>query len=99
MIPDSLLTVIQEDQWIPLLKSCYNALENDGILLFDMYKPLDVKGERYTDAARFRDNNHNVYIVEVDHEIFIKNNFKEAIITTKNALAFITISMLSLIHI
>lgn len=52
IIPDSLLTVIQEDQWLLLLKSCYDELENNGVLLFDMYKPLDITGEGYTDEGK-----------------------------------------------
>lgn len=88
MIPDSLLTVIPEDQWLPLLKSCYNALENDGVLLFDMYKPFDIKDERYTDATRFRDDNHNVYIVEVNHEIFHQKQLQKSDYHYKKRLSF-----------
>lgn len=88
MIPDSLLTVIQEDQWKPLLKSCYDALENDGVLLFDMYKPLDIKDERYTDATRFRDDNHNVYIVEVNHEIFPQKQLQKSDYCYRKRLSF-----------
>lgn len=88
MIPDSLLTVIQEEQWMPLLKSCYDALENDGVLLFDMYKPLDITGERYTDATRFRDPHHNVYIVEANHEIFPQKQLQKSDYHYRKRLSF-----------
>ena len=53
-------------------------MENDGVLLFAMYKPFDIKDERYTDATRFRDDNHNVYIVEVNHEIFHQKQLQKS---------------------
>ena len=88
IIPDSLLTIIQEDQWLPLLKNCYDALENDGVLLFDMYKPLDITGEGYTDVARFRDNDHNVYIVEVNHKNFPQKQLQKSDYHYRKRLSF-----------
>lgn len=72
IIPDSLLAIIDtSDQLNHVLQICYNALNDGGILLFDIYKPVDnlLEGDEYIDAARFRDENGDVYVVEARHKI------------------------------
>ena len=72
IIPDSLLAVLDShDNLNRVLEICHNALKDGGILLFDIYKPIDnlQKGNEYVDATRFRDDKKNTYIVEVKHTL------------------------------
>ena len=70
MIPDSLLTVISEDGLKHVLYMSYDALENNGMLIFDVFKPIEtvINSKKPVDVARFRDQRKNVYIVEATHE-------------------------------
>lgn len=70
VIPDSLLTVISEDGLKHVLYMSYDALENNGLLIFDVFKPIEtvINSKKHVDVARFRDQRKNVYIVEATHE-------------------------------
>lgn len=70
VIPDSLLTVIPENGFNHVLHMSYDALKNDGLLMFDIFTPIEtiIQNKKYVDAARFRDQKKDVYIVEATHE-------------------------------
>lgn len=72
VIPDSILLVLSEpDEFVRVLKICFEALNSGGIILFDIYIPSvkKIKQERYSDASRFREKNGMVCVIEANHEI------------------------------
>ena len=72
IMPDSFLLVFLEKfKQKRILRMCYEALEGNGILLFDCFKPPDpsMKKDQYIETTRFRTPDKDVYILEVCHEI------------------------------
>lgn len=89
VIPDSLLLVLpSSNDFKYVLNVCYNALENGGILLFDIYKPNLTKFENkvYSEVARFKNKHNDVCIVEVQHEIDEQRQLQTSVYSFKKRL-------------
>ncbi len=89
MIPDSLLLILPGTVVLnSVLKMCYSALLNKGILLFDIYKPdeNEVKKKERLEAARFKDANGDVCIVEAEHTVDEQHQFLTGVYTFKKRL-------------
>lgn len=72
MIPDSLLLILPEAAELKgVLRMCCDALVHEGLLLFDIYIPNEneVRNKKRIEAARFKDANGDVCIVEANHTI------------------------------
>lgn len=72
MIPDSILTVIQKSDGVQhILQMCRDALDDKGILLLDIYIPITdlAQDNILRDVVRFKDGNHDIYVLEVEHRI------------------------------
>lgn len=72
IIPDSLLTVLPNDEdRAKILTMCYNALKDGGLLMLDVFKPIEhvIQKQTHKEVSRFRDKKNDVYIVTVNHTV------------------------------
>ena len=82
IIPDSLLTIfLEKNQREKVLKMCYNALEEGGLLILDVYQPIEriIKKGIHKELSRFRGKNKEVYLVTVYHEININEQLHSCV--------------------
>lgn len=82
MIPDSLLTIFPEkEKRERILRMCYDALEEGGTLILDVYQPIEriIEKGSHKEHSRFRGKNKEVYLVTVNHEVDINEQLHSCV--------------------